>query len=238
MNKRFSFVFTITLVIVSLAFAQNQASAQYFNKYYTWASEKHMWPGEDRGRLPFAYENINLVVKGNFSGFQYHGVNIPALVYLVENKYNIFEIYAVESRGFRTYDPIFSYGSPGLIQQQEGIALDSIGIIINGETALDQAYTEHPTVRRFRDQNNNFPNFDSIKFAVSGNFFGSRKDEIMLVYNNPNGQQQFYFFKVNQPGDTLNYQFEIDTGKTIKNIKTYLDVQHVIHAEAGNFDNV
>ncbi|MGE5481158.1 MAG: hypothetical protein ACM3U1_12120 [Chloroflexota bacterium] len=28
-------------------FNLSSLKAQYFNKYYTWASEKHMWPGND-----------------------------------------------------------------------------------------------------------------------------------------------------------------------------------------------
>lgn len=238
--KKFSFlVLTITIVIVSLSFLSTNANAQYFNKYYTWASEKHMWPGSDYGRLPFRYSQIEYTLKGNYSGFQYHGTDIPALAYLIKHPDLGLMIFTVEARGFRTYDPVINYSNANIVNNQEGTNLDSLWYQDKGGNwFLANAYTEHPTLKRFEDSTNVFQNFDSIKFAVSGNFYGGRKDEIAVIYAANSYYQPFYFLKVNLPGDTLNYQFEIDTGKTIQNIKTYLDVQHVIHAEAGNFDNV
>ncbi len=89
-------IFLVLIVFLST----NQSKSQSFTKHYTWASEKHMDPGEDDRRLPFKYSDIMHIVKGDFNGD-----SIPELG-LIINKNGVFNLFTIESRGYRILDPI------------------------------------------------------------------------------------------------------------------------------------
>jgi hypothetical protein len=189
-----SFISKLFMCLFIFAFLSEITHAQYFNKYYTWASEKHIWPGQNNARLPFVYENILYVLNGNYYGAETsNGINIPSIAYIlkrIREDDTLFAIFTVESRGFRIFDPVDSLDYAGFVNRQEGLNLDFTGNIINGEAALSDAYTEHPTIERFLDSNDVFADIDSIKFAVSGNFYGD-KDEIMLIFDKADSAQKF-----------------------------------------------
>jgi hypothetical protein len=150
-----SFVLLMFIFFLFASFSNN-IQAQYFNKYYTWASEKHIWPGTNDVRLPFVYKNILFTQQGNFYGATTrNGVNIPSIAYLMKERNfpsldTLFAIYTVESQGYRVFDPAFDYCSSLLVNEQEGLDLDELGDVINGEAAASDAFTEHPTIERFR----------------------------------------------------------------------------------------
>jgi len=146
MKKIFALIiFNMMLFILNC----NDAHCQYFNKYYMWASEKHMDPGDQNGRLPFRYDQIKFTVAGNFYGAKTNNdIDIPGIAYIIKHPQNGFIIYTVESRGYRVLDPVNDYSSATFTNIQEGLSLDFNGNEINGIAASGDAYTEHPTVEQ------------------------------------------------------------------------------------------
>jgi len=140
------------LIFCTLTYFCENVQAQYFNKYYMWASEKHMDPGTNNGRLPFTYNQIKFTLAGNFYGAKTNNdIDIPGIAYIVKKvieSNTFFAIYTVESRGYRVLDPVNDYSSATFTNIQEGLSLDFNGNEINGIAASGDAYTEHPTVEQ------------------------------------------------------------------------------------------
>jgi hypothetical protein len=240
-----NFIFLLLSVLILSLFSIISANAQYFNKYNTWASEKHIWPGANNVRLPFTYDKIKFAICGNFYGdTSKNGINIPSIAYFVKQRNfpgldTIIFIYSIESRGYRVFDPAIDYNDARIVNRQEGLNLDTVGAVINGDTARTHAYTEHPTIERFRDNQGVFENFNNIKFVVSGNFYGNKKHEIMAVYDKADTAQKFICLKNNQFTDTLNYRLTVDWQHSLNFIRNRdsIDINNIKYIVSGNFDN-
>ena len=148
-------------------------------------SEKFKDPGSLNSRIDFWYDSIKYALKGYWN-YRLDNTNlpIPSLAYIVTDKDTVVNIYTVESQGYRTIDPTLDYTHADIVNTQEGLNLEYKGEIVNGYTARFDAFTAHPTVFKWIDGGSPrlFPIPANLQYAVSGNFIGDGKSEIMLFY--------------------------------------------------------
>ena len=173
------FVFSILLMF---ALFTNTNFCQKFMKYQTWASEKYRDPGENNGRIIY-YDSVLFALKGGFNGaIDENNIPIKSLGLINYNYQNRVYIYTIETRGYRVLDPLNQYDQADVVNAQEGLTLEST--TNTTPTPACDAYTKHPTIQRWVDNTNpaKFPVPSDIKYAVSGNFLGDGKSEIMLFY--------------------------------------------------------
>jgi len=173
------FVFSILL---TFALFTNTNFCQKFMKYQTWATEKYRDPGNKDSRI-LDYTLTNFLLKGNWNGaLDESNIPIKSLGIINHTSAGIVNIYTIETRGYRVLDPLNQYDQADVVNAQEGLTLEST--TKTTPTPACDAYTKHPTIQRWVDNTNpaKFPVPSDIKYAVSGNFLGDGKSEIMLFY--------------------------------------------------------
>jgi hypothetical protein len=116
------------LFCIAIFFENEDANAQTFMKYKTWATEKHRDPGENDTamytRLGFRYRDVFNSVTGNFNNDYDNYIPINEIQLLV-NRNNNLKIYSVETQTYRVLDPSgapeVDYSLASVVNTQEGL---------------------------------------------------------------------------------------------------------------------
>lgn len=246
------------LFCLMLAFSSNLLISQKFIKYQTWASERYKDLGDSLQRSDVHYDSIKFALKG-FWNFRLDGIiPIPSLAYILTNSENRLKIVTLESQGYQIQDPTIPYYYAHKVNHQENLGLEECykdttimsksceppcskdTIIPKWDRPIgadNDPYTKHPTIQRWIDGTNPriFPIPANIKFAVSGNFIGDSKSEMMLFYyNDTSNTLKVYLARNNATSNTLNYNFTVSNIYNLAG-NDYLPTQ-IKFIKAGDFD--
>jgi hypothetical protein len=215
------------LLIALVLFSFSRLHTQNFTKYSTWASEKHKDPGDDDKRLNWKYDDVMSLVNGDFNND-----SVPELA-LIINDEGVLKIFTVECRGYRILNPDVNYKKAVIVNEQEGLNLESK----DDNGARWDAYTEHSTNDRTpANLSYHISNSSNIRNTLAGNFYPDPFgfEEIMFLFDNGDNHD-FILLENNKTSNTMSWEFNVNLKNCYSQKSIFFNEQDFV--VAGNFDS-
>jgi hypothetical protein len=156
-----------------------------------------------------------------------------------ESTLRSFQVFSVESRGYRVIDPSLKNVESGRTYREAN--LEGLGVVSSGGVSdvskynvmVDYGYTLHPTILRYSDNNLDML---SVKGVASGDFLSDVRDEVVVFYDD--GTQGQLYLLANTAsmtaGNPLDYRLTRTTAATVA--YATLDIRDIRFVISGNFD--